>query len=398
MRTMRINKYLILSVLGCFASVAAAQTRLQFADALAQIERNSATLSAVTKRTEAAKIGNRTGLAPENPEVEFGYLPGVHGGTRKDVGISQSFDFPTLYSRKGKLADAQNLSEDWRLRSQRMELLLGAEQYCIESVYYNALAALYERQLGIAKNIAAAYEGKMRHGDATQIEYNKAMLNLTNIENDLKNINLERSQLASQLTLLNGGIPLTVNDTAYLPTEPVPADFNQWITEAEAVNPAFGYLKQEIEVAKRGVGVSKAMGLPKLSIGYAGEFTPDEGYQGVKIGVSIPLWENRHRVKHAKAEVAAAEQEMEDARMRYASRLRYLFDRVTELKGSIARYESVFAGNSNDTLLYKALQGGEMTLLDYLLELEYYFNSYDKLMQTQRDLRLALAELYAYKL
>ena len=114
----------------------------QFDAVLREIERNSTSLAAMTRRTEAQKIGNRTGLAPENPEVELGYLPGIHGGARKDIGISQSFDFPTLYSRRGKLADAQNLSADWQLRSQRMELLLTAEQYCIELVYNNALAAL----------------------------------------------------------------------------------------------------------------------------------------------------------------------------------------------------------------------------------------------------------------
>lgn len=370
----------------------------QFAGVLGEIERNSTTLAAYSRANEAQKIGNRTGLAPENPEIELGYLPGIHGGARKDIGISQSFDFPTLYSKKGKLADAQNVAADWQLRTQRMDLLLTAEQYCIELVYNNALAALYSRQLANAKEIAKAYERKLELGDATQIEYNKAALNLTNIENDLQAVNLERRQLHSQLTMLNGGNPVEIKDTAYVAIAALPSDFDQWAAEAEAANPAFAHMRQEVEVAKRGVGVSKAMGLPKLSVGYAGEFTPDEGWQGVKIGVSIPLWENRHRVKHARAEVAAAEQSMDDARMRYYSRLRYLFEQTQELKENIKRYESVFSKNSNDILLYKALNGGELSLLDYLLELEYYFNSYEKLMQTQRDLRLALAELYAYKL
>ncbi len=370
----------------------------QFAGVLADIERNSSTLAAFTRATEAQKIGNRTGLAPENPEFELGYLPGIHGGARKDIGISQSFDFPTLYSKKGKLADAQNVAADLQLRTQRMQLLLTAEQYCIELVYNNALATLYSRQLTNAKEIVKAYERKLELGDATQIEFNKAMLNLTNIENDLQAVDLERRQLISQLSLLNGGNPVEINDTAYVATTALPADFSQWIAEAEVANPAFGHMRQEIEVAKRGVGVSKAMGLPKLSVGYAGEFTPDEGWQGVKIGVSIPLWENRHRVKHARAEVAVAEQSMDDARLRYHSRLRYLFELSKELKENIVRYESVLSKNSNDKLLYKALNGGELSLLDYLLEMEYYFNSYEKLMQTRRDLQLALSELYSYRL
>lgn len=370
----------------------------QFDAVLREIERNSTSLAAMTRRTEAQKIGNRTGLAPENPEVELGYLPGIHGGARKDIGISQSFDFPTLYSRRGKLADAQNLSADWQLRSQRMELLLTAEQYCIELVYNNALAALYSRQVDNARDIAEAYNRKLSLGEATRIECNKAALNLTNLENDLKSVNLEINRLKSELKLLNGGQAVEIADTAYSSVMSLPLDFDGWVAEAEAANPDFGYLRQEVEVAKRGVGVSKAMGLPKLSVGYAGEFTPDEGYQGVKIGVSIPLWENRNRVKHARAEVAAAEQTIDDARLRYINRQTFLFEQAKELKGSVARYEEVFFRNSNDELLFKAFKGGELSLLDYLLELEYYFSSYEKLMKTRRDLRMAMAELYAYKL
>nr|MDA3910178.1 transporter [Bacteroidales bacterium] len=38
---------------------------------LAQIERNNTTLSALQKRAEAEKIGNKTGNYLQNPEIEF---------------------------------------------------------------------------------------------------------------------------------------------------------------------------------------------------------------------------------------------------------------------------------------------------------------------------------------
>ena len=94
------------------------------------------------------------------------------------------------------------------------------------------------------------------------------------------------------------------------------------------------------------------MGLPKFSVGYAGEFTPDEGWQGVKLGVSIPLWENRNRVKHARAEVAAAEQAMDDARLQYSARLEFLFEQCRELAGNISRYATPFFATSISCLRY----------------------------------------------
>lgn len=62
----------------------------------------------------------------------------------------------------------------------------------------------------------------------------------------------------------------------------------------------------------------------------------------------------------------------------------------------------VFGGyiynKSNDELLNKAYSLGEISLMDYLHEMEYYYIAYDKLLQTERDLELALAELTAFRL
>ena len=72
---------------------------------LLQIERNNTTLSALQKRIEVDKIGNKTGIYIQNPEVEFGYLWGNPSemGNRTDFSISQSFDFPQHTSIKSKL-------------------------------------------------------------------------------------------------------------------------------------------------------------------------------------------------------------------------------------------------------------------------------------------------------
>lgn len=47
--------------------------------------------------------------------------------------------------------------------------------------------------------------------------------------------------------------------------------------------------------------------LPKFSAGYSLERTLGQKYQGISVGISIPLWENKNRVKQAKAGVVAAQ-------------------------------------------------------------------------------------------
>ena len=366
---------------------------------LEQIEQNSTMLNTLKEQLEAQKIGNKTGLTPSNPEVEFGYLWGSPSsiGNRKDVSVRQTFDFPTVYVHRGKLSDLQNNSAEYQYASGRMELMLSAKRLCIELVYYNALREVYARQLGNAGQIAAAYEKMKQAGDANRLEYNKAALNLANMENEVKRIDIERERILSELTRLNGGKPVSFDVTDY--GQPIlPNNFETWFAEAEAEIPALQYLRSQVEVSKRKIQLSRAAGLPKLSVGYMGEFVPGQEFQGVTFGISIPLWENKNRVKQAKAEARMSERMVEDAKVQYYNRLRNLFGQVLQLQDGVRRYNDVFEKNDNDELLFKAYNRGEISLLDYLLELEYFFVAYDKLLQAQRDLEFAMAELNAFRL
>ena len=81
--------------------------------------------------------------------------------------------------------------------------------------------------------------------------------------------------------------------------------------------------------------------------------------------------------------------------MQYYNRLKNLYVQVSGLQNNVRQYNSVFEQNDNGDLLFKAYRNGEISLLNYLLEMEYYFVAYNKRLQAERDLELALAELLA---
>ena len=370
-----------------------------YAPILQQIEQNSLTLDALKKQAEARKTGNRTGLTPANPEVEFGYLWGnpVAIGNRKDISVRQTFDFPTVYAQRSKLADAQDDNAEYEYRAQRADLLLAAKKTCIELVYYNALSALYAEQTENARQIMNAVEKMRQAGEANIFEYNKAVLNHTNISGELNRTNLERRRLLAELTRMNGGQPI-VFDCASYDSHALPADFDSWYAEAEANAPALHYLKAQAEASNRQVSLTKASTLPKFSVGYMGEFVTGEKFQGITVGMSIPLWENKNKVRQAEAEARTAVQLAEDARMQYYNRLKSLYAEIAGLQENVRQYDAVLQQNDNARLLLKAYQSGEISLLEYLLEMEYHFTALDKRLQAERDLELALAELNAYQL
>ena len=113
-----------------------------YASILSEIEANSIQLSALREHIEADKLGNRSGLSLSNPEIEFNYLWGSPSpiGNRTDLSLSQSFDFPTVYGHRIKMAKLQNHNLDWLYKAERLQILLLAKEKLINLVYYNALS------------------------------------------------------------------------------------------------------------------------------------------------------------------------------------------------------------------------------------------------------------------
>ena len=64
----------LLSIVAVWLVALSASGQDIYLPVLQQIEQNSTTLNALKEQLEAQKIGNKTGLTPANPEVEFGYL------------------------------------------------------------------------------------------------------------------------------------------------------------------------------------------------------------------------------------------------------------------------------------------------------------------------------------
>lgn len=380
-------------------AVMAATAQSQYDAILEQIERNSTTMSALRQQMDAQQLGNSVGLTPTNPEVELGYLWGAPSaiGDRKDASIKQTFDFPTVYAQRRRLAQARDKGAEWEYRTRRAALLLAAKRLCIETTYYNALLRLYDQQRQRAARIVESYESKMASGEANIIERNKAAWNLAAVAGEADRASQERNSRLSELAGLNGGTPIAMDCCEYEPAT-LPADFSGWYAQAEAEAPALAYLKAMTEADDRQVGLSRAASLPQWSVGYMGEFTRGQDYQGITFGISIPLWENRNRTRHAKAVATASRMMAEDARVQHHNRMRSLYDKARTLLRSVNSYAETFAKHDNDALLYKAYESGELSLLDYLLEADYYLSTIDKWLQTQRDLALTVAELEAYKL
>ena len=164
------KKLLIVNLLLLFSATLFSQTETK--KVLAEIEKNNTTLEAYQNLNEAQKVENKTGIYLENPEMEYHYLwgePAAMGG-RQDFAVSQSFDFPTSYGLKKRIAGVQNKQADLEYQMKRIEVLFQAKTICTELTYLNALHRELEKRAGHAENIFEAYKAKFENGEANIIE------------------------------------------------------------------------------------------------------------------------------------------------------------------------------------------------------------------------------------
>ena len=366
---------------------------------LDSIEANNTTLKSLRLTADAQKLGNKTSIYLDNPEVEFNYLWGKPGniGSRTDINIKQTFDIPTISGMKSRVANGQNTLIEFQYKADRMNILLEAKQYCIDLVYYNALKRELEMRLQHAETIAGGYKDRLDRGDANRLEYNKIQLNLASVLGELSRVEVERNALLSQLKRLNGGTDILLNENQYVSVQ-LPLNFVDWYEEAEQKNPVLAYIKQEIEVGKSQVSLSKASNWPTFSTGYMSEKVVGQQYQGFTVGISIPLWENKNRVKQAKVAVSAAESREADRKQQFYSQLQSLYNRANGLKVIAEKYRQSLANVNNTDLLKKALDTGEISLLDYIVEIGLYYTTVNQALEAERDYQKAIAELSAVEL
>lgn len=370
-------------------------------DALLQdIEQNNTTLQALRHTAAARKLENHTGLTPDDPQVDYSYAWGSPTaiGNKQNVSVSQSFDMGTLSGLKGRVAGERDRLVEWQYRTDRMNILLEAKLCCLDLVYYNALLDQLATRLSHAQTIADGQKQRLDSGEGNRLEYNNALLSLSTLRSRIALMEAERQAVSLRLTRLNGGETVLFTRSSYAPVS-MPLSFDEWYARAEAMNPALASTDQEIEVSRRELSLTRTLRLPTVSLGYEGEFeTGGDRHQGIAVGMSVPLWSNKNRMRQARAAVRAAEARHHDARWQWRGNLETLFQRTAGLRDAAETYRTSLEECGNDLLLQKALDEGEISVLDYLVAIGLYYDAADRALEAERDYQKAYAELSAMEL
>lgn len=384
----------------CALTLSGAGAQNNMADILSCIEANNPQLKAGAQMvlSQKAEVSSQNSLA--DPTFELEHLWGAqNAGDRKyDITVLQSFDFPSLYVQRNRVGNLKRSLYDGQQTLLRQQVLLQAKELCLRIVYLNRCIELSDKRLAAADELARLYRGKLESGDAAILDVNKIeieQLNVTTANTRLRN---ELAICLAQLRALNGGESLDVElSTLTYPEAVLPASFDELKTQALQADPELQLLRQESLIADKSVALNRSGWLPKFELGYRHAYELGERFNGFAVGVSIPLFANRKKVKMAKAQALAGTFAVNNREQQALAELQSAYDEAVTLQRNHARYDLLTRQN-NLGLLQKALAAGKISMVEYLVDATQLYEAFDNRLSLEYEYQLRLARLYKFEL
>jgi outer membrane protein TolC len=366
---------------------------------LKEIEKNNKSILTEKKYWEAQKLFYKTGLTPDNPKAEIDYMAGrpAGAGNQRDIAVTQGFDFPTSYGKRKSLSNEQIGNIDNQINAFRQDILLEAKLLCIQLVYRTKFQEQLTQRLDNANKLLSATNQQLERGETSILNANKVKLLQLEIKNQ-KDLNAtEIKNIQHKLDELNGGTPLNTSGITHIP-EMVLQPFEEVDSLIEANDPVVKSVKQEKEIAAKQVSLTRSLSLPKLEGGYHQQAILGQKYEGFHVGMTIPLWENKNKVKTQQAKLAYSELAIQEHRTQHYSENKQLYEQYTHWKSTFTEYQTILGSAQHEELLDKALQHGEINLVEYLMETRYFYDAINRSLEAEKELQSSIARLLKFQL
>lgn len=364
-----------------------------------QIKTNNPQLKSIGLMHQSNTLKYKTGLTPPGISAEYEYIADKSPEDlyQKDFLIKQSFAFPTTYIRKKQLSDELIAQSANGAIAQSREIIHEARLTYIRIAYHSKLKKHLDEIRSNYEGILASLVKRMDSGDGNILDVNKARLQLMEVK---EQVSVNEQLLQQEIILLkslNGGREISAAGFEYEQAEKLP-EFEKLEAEIEAADPHLSMLKQEQTIVDRQIRVERNESLPHLALGYRYQSLPGNEFNGFHTGITIPLWENKNKVRYRKAELAMAEQQVTAHLNDHYHHIRQLYDQYERLQIRTSEIQAVLTEIDTPSLLKKAMESGHMTITEYYIDLNLFMQAKSRLLETEKEFHEVLAELNKHKL
>lgn len=385
-----ISLYLLIAV-----STVNAQSRL--AELFSSIELSSKQWMLYEKGMLASELAYKTDNFISNPRLEYESGSRLDRSREYEFSIVQDIDFPTIYHHKKRLANNHIELLSLQRTVDLQNVFLQAKLLYIERVFLNKRKKILVQRYTDAKKLYKMLSKAYNHGSIGILEYNKARLNKLSVQNARAALHRLEHDNRVALTKLNGGVEFVITDSFYSSKDSL-YSLSKLLSDMEKYDPSLQVLMHQEYIASIEESIAKAQSLPSFYGGFLSKKDAAGSLNGIKMGLSIPLFENKNKIKLAKARVVEDRFEVALYMQNMFVETEALYHDLKAMESLIDAYKEVEEELDVEHLLSQSFDLGEISLVDYLNQLAAHYVFVDEKLELEQDYYKGLASLLKYKL
>lgn len=301
--------------------------------------------------------------------------------------ITQAIPNPSLFRNGKLLSDAQIKGSELNVRANQSELIYQVKTTWYQLAFFVELKHLLLSQDTIYGNFLKAAAARYKSGETNLLEQKTAETQLIEVRNTLRKNDADIKIYQRQLqTLLNATEPVSIDiDSLSMIT------FSPETLYKDSLrNPLAAYLRQQIEIADRSIGLEKAKAKPDFTVGYFNQsiigtqtinglekyYGSGFRFNGFQAGILVPIFYKAYsyRIKAAQTEKKIVESNYDLYSLNLKGQYEQAVQEYMKNKTSIDYYEK--SAKPNADLILKqaqtALINGEIGYVEFLQATKTY--------------------------
>ena len=394
-----MNKHIIFVICGLLFFMNGFSQTKNIEELLNEIEQNNTALKGYQSYIKSEQHENRSNNNLPNPQLSGYYMPFGDNTTDDytEYEISQSFEFPTVYAARGKWNDLKSEQRQTAFAKKRQEVLLNAKEFLIELTYLQKQKVIETERRTQNKQVFDQIQELFNKEQVGILDLNKAKIAWIQEQFVVEQIDSDIQILLSKLKILNGDKPLEGISTETIISTEVGSIENLW--QEKLVNdPSLQELNANENASLQKVKLEKNKVLPNVAFGYNYQGVNGNNYSGFYGELSIPLWSSKNKVKAAQANYDYQQSNTQIITLSLYSQFQEIFSRYQLMRSKFIEYQRTMGNLESEDLLFKAYMLGQYSFMDYYVELQFYRNASDKMLQMKKELQLLQAQLLKHQL
>ena len=394
-----MKKYIVSAICGCLFFVNGFSQDKNIGELLNEIEQNNTELKGYQSFIESQQLENKSANNLPDPQLSGYNLPfGDNAtGNYSEYEISQSFEFPTVYGSRSKWNDLKSIQLQTSYAKKRQEVLLEAKSVLIKLVFLQKQKAIETKRRTQGKQVFDQIQELYDKEQVGILDLNKAKIAWIHEQFVVQQIDSEIQIVLSKLKTLNGGNAIdSFTASIDLPIEVATVE-TLW-QEKLANDPSLQSLKVTETASLQKVKLEKNKVLPNMALGYNYQGVSGSNFSGFYGGLSIPLWNSKNKVKSAKADYEYQKSNTQVITASLYTQFQETYNRYELMLEKYNEYQTTMANLNSEQLLFKAYMLGEYSFMDYYVELQFYRNASDRMLQMEKEIQLLQAELLKHTL